>query len=238
MSWLSTTPRCRQFRDLPGSRRRTSRAADHDPADDFAPDLSPDGRSVAYHSFRRIAGHLCQSLEGGRGGPCRDPRRKLSGVVAGWRHHRVPRPGDDGPPTCLCFKAPSGGTWGAPVHVAGPPERRFVAAGRPFVRLRARRRARRIGRGGRPEWCTRRRPSDPPTGASSRRRMADALFQEHNRRGGRRSGRAAAGGRPRLVRFTPARPSIRADFAAGAGRFFFTLEERQADIWVAEITHR
>jgi hypothetical protein len=45
------------------------------------------------------------------------------------------------------------------------------------------------------------------------------------------------GGRPQLVvRFTdPTRESSRADFAAGAGRFFFTLEDRQSDIWIAEI---
>jgi Tol biopolymer transport system component len=48
------------------------------------------------------------------------------------------------------------------------------------------------------------------------------------------------GGRPRLlVRFAdPARPSIRGDFGAGAGRFFFTIEDRQADIWVAEVGKR
>ena len=46
-----------------------------------------------------------------------------------------------------------------------------------------------------------------------------------------------AGGKPRLlVRFADSsRPSIRPDFAVGAGRFFFTLEDRQADIWVAEV---
>lgn len=49
-----------------------------------------------------------------------------------------------------------------------------------------------------------------------------------------------AGGRPRLlVRLTdPARASIRSDFAAGAGQLFFTLEDRQADIWMADITRR
>ena len=47
----------------------------------------------------------------------------------------------------------------------------------------------------------------------------------------------AAGGRPTLlVRFTdPLRESVRRDFAAGAGHFFFTLEDRQADIWIAEV---
>ena len=48
------------------------------------------------------------------------------------------------------------------------------------------------------------------------------------------------GGKPRpLVRFVDsARPSIRPDFAVGAGRVFFTLEDRQADIWVAEVSRR
>ena len=46
------------------------------------------------------------------------------------------------------------------------------------------------------------------------------------------------GGQPRLlVRFEDlSRVSIRPDFAAGAGNFFFTLEDRQADIWMADIT--
>ena len=50
----------------------------------------------------------------------------------------------------------------------------------------------------------------------------------------------ANGGRPQLlVRFNDlSRPSDRPDFAAGAGRLFFTLEDRQADIWVAELVRR
>jgi hypothetical protein len=48
------------------------------------------------------------------------------------------------------------------------------------------------------------------------------------------------GGKPRpLVRFADAaRPSIRPDFEVGAGRIFFTLEDRQADIWVAVVSRR
>jgi hypothetical protein len=34
------------------------------------------------------------------------------------------------------------------------------------------------------------------------------------------------------------RPSIRPDFAVGAGQFFYTFEDRQADIWVADVTRR
>jgi hypothetical protein len=49
-----------------------------------------------------------------------------------------------------------------------------------------------------------------------------------------------AGGKPRLlVRFNDAtRSSSRPDFAARAGKFYFTLEDRQADIWVAELARK
>ena len=48
---------------------------------------------------------------------------------------------------------------------------------------------------------------------------------------------ATTGGQSRLlVRFDGlSRPSIRSDFAAGAGQFFFTLEDRQTDIALAEV---
>jgi Tol biopolymer transport system component len=48
------------------------------------------------------------------------------------------------------------------------------------------------------------------------------------------------GGRPKLlVRFQdPNRQSIRPDFNAAAGRFFFTIEDRQADIWVATVARK
>ena len=47
----------------------------------------------------------------------------------------------------------------------------------------------------------------------------------------------STGGKPRLlVRFTdPARPSYRAQWAFGAGRFFFPIQDRQSDVWVMEV---
>jgi hypothetical protein len=47
----------------------------------------------------------------------------------------------------------------------------------------------------------------------------------------------ASGGTPALhVRFDDlARPSPRPDFAVGAGRFFFTIEDRRSAIWVASV---
>jgi hypothetical protein len=41
------------------------------------------------------------------------------------------------------------------------------------------------------------------------------------------------------VRFLdPNKQSIRADFAVAAGRFYFTIEDRQADIWIADVGKR
>ncbi|MFL5620578.1 MAG: protein kinase domain-containing protein [Gemmatimonadaceae bacterium] len=50
----------------------------------------------------------------------------------------------------------------------------------------------------------------------------------------------ASGGRPRLlVRFDdPARASNRFEFASDGRRFYFTIEDRQSDIWVAEVTKK
>lgn len=49
---------------------------------------------------------------------------------------------------------------------------------------------------------------------------------------------AVSGGKPRrLVTFDdPNRPSIRHDFGAGAGQFFFTLEDRRSVVWVVELS--
>ncbi len=49
-----------------------------------------------------------------------------------------------------------------------------------------------------------------------------------------------AGGRPTmLVTFDDfARPSYRSNFAVGAGRFFFAVNDRQSDVWVAELSTR
>jgi hypothetical protein len=48
---------------------------------------------------------------------------------------------------------------------------------------------------------------------------------------------STSGGKPRLLVYfdDPDHPSIRSDFGAGAGRFFFTLEDRQSVVWVVEL---
>ena len=44
-----------------------------------------------------------------------------------------------------------------------------------------------------------------------------------------------AGGRPRLLVEFGERPSTRPDLGAGQGRFYFTLDERRSNIWLADV---
>lgn len=50
----------------------------------------------------------------------------------------------------------------------------------------------------------------------------------------------ASGGSPRLlVRFADAaRPSNRPDFSVDAKRFYFAIDDRQSDIWIAELVKK
>jgi Tol biopolymer transport system component len=219
-----------------------------DPAGDFAPDLSPDGRLVAFHSFR-LGGRdvFVQSVEGGAAQPvARDPVRSES----------YPAWSPDGsmmmlldqavtPPALLVLRKDSSGSWSAPVQVARDAARvgSWLPDGRSFVYASSR------GDvlvasvdGGSPRIVYSPAPgstTDPvPTGSV----LAPAdgrtfYFKSHSREGIASIWSVpAGGGRPRqIVRFDAARPSIRADFAVGAGRIFFTIEERQANIVVGEL---
>ena len=231
-----------------------------DPADDFAPDLSPDGREVAYHSWRTgIARHLRHA--GGRrplaAGHGDGGARELPDLVTG-RQARSPS----------STRSVEGGANPRTVCRSSRPIRelelrRWLSAREPSCSRQAPGASRGCRRGGflpiAPQWRPRNyrgRLGISARGVRARRRVPAILevegvvaaedgrtlyFKSHDA-----EGRASfwsvptAGGRPRLlVRFNdPSRVSIRADFAAGAGQLFFTFEDRQADIWMADISRR
>lgn len=65
-------------------------------------------------------------------------------------------------------------------------------------------------------------------------------FKAHDREGAARIWSVpVVGGSPTLLVHwdDPLRPSARHDFAAGAGRFFFAIDERRSDIWVADVVY-
>ena len=230
-----------------------------DPAEDFAPMASPDGRFVAYHSI--LSGGtrdiVVRPLEGG--GPKqtaaatdreeRYPSWSADGNALAYNVQGAGRLEGPGPRIGGIFvvRRNESGTWSGPVRVGeGPMGRVAWLKGTSIVAARA---DGSIAILPLPAGPPRIVYAPGPTSSDPRARSfvaasrdGQTLYFKSIDAEGRASlwSLAASGGAPRLlVRFNDlSRPSIRADFAAGAGRFFFTLEDRQADIVVAEITRR
>ncbi|MFL5582584.1 MAG: protein kinase domain-containing protein [Gemmatimonadaceae bacterium] len=215
------------------------------PSDEFRGALSPSGRELAYHSFKTGSRNIfVMPLDGG---PVRQLTRSSSQLaMANWS------PAGDAlalfdmtAAEVLVMRRDGRGRWGAPRFVGGrgwrsewSPDGRTIAFVSPTDG--------RIGvvpaDSGTPRDLYVPGDGDPPAelavfAASGR----ELYFKSHDA-----SGRAsfwsipAAGGRPRLlVRFDdPARSSNRFDFASDGKRFYFTLEDRQSDVWVAEVARR
>ncbi len=219
-----------------------------DPADEFAGALSPDGSEIAYHTWktgtRDIAIKPLNGQEllltrtemqesypryspGGQALEFND-QRILDGVRGGVYVARREASGGWGEPELI---RPGGGSasWLSDdqllVQLRGEIELLTLSTGESRVLYRA-------------------SPgSDGPHSSSSWPSDDGSLvyFKSHDD-----EGRASfwsvpvSGGAPTLlVRFDDlTRLSSRVDFGVGAGQFFFTIDERRSDIWVAEIIER
>ena len=218
------------------------------PADEFAPAISPDGRAVAYHSWRTGTRDIeVKPLDGG----------EVERVTATTAQESYPNWSPDGRSLAFIDQVPpsvssvttreSPGRWSAPRPVATSssfpqwsPDGLSVA----FVR------AGRTGTFGGQIFIV-------PAGGGSERRVSAATASEAQPalvrwdRDGKTlfykshdaSGRASfwsigvTGGRPRLlVHFDDlTRPSSRSDFATDGKRFYFAIEDRQSNVFVAEV---
>jgi Tol biopolymer transport system component/tRNA A-37 threonylcarbamoyl transferase component Bud32 len=221
-----------------------------DPADDFAPDLSPDGRELAYHSWRSGSRDIhVKQLESGAvqvvtatPGQESYPRWSPDGSALIYIDQQSYL--DRGPHGRLVLQRRTDGTWGPPVQLRD--RAATMGVWLPDGRTLAFPRDHTIELipidGGAPRVIYAAAASDPVPRSLALSDDGRTLYFKSADAEGRSTiwSLPLTGGKPQLlVRFTdPARPSIRPDFAAGAGRFFFTLEDRQADIWVAEITRR
>jgi Tol biopolymer transport system component len=217
------------------------------PADEFSGDLSPDGKAITYHSWRTGTRDIeVKPLDGG-------PVERVTATPA---QESYPRWSPDGraiaffnqiPPNSLFIvRSEGGGRWSTPRQIgsrtvgdAWSPDGQSIA----YVETESDRRTGPIMvvpvDGGSP-----RRVFDP-TATAPTAEMAEwnpdgrTLYYKAHDAQGRASFWAvnALGGRPRLlVRFTDLnRPSSRRDFATDGKRFYFAIEDRQSDVFVADL---
>ena len=216
-----------------------------DPSNEFRGALSPDGRELAYHSFGSGSRNIfLLPLAGGSARQLTRASDQLA--MANWS--------PDGRALALfnmttaevfVMRRDEHGRWGAPRFVGGrgwraewSPDGRTIAFVSPMDG--------RIGLVSSDSGT----PRDLYTPAAGDPLAELAVFAPDGRelyfKSHDASGRAsfwsipATGGRPRmLARFDdPEWSSNRFDFASDGRRFYFTVEDRQSDIWVAEVAVR
>ncbi|HEX4561442.1 MAG TPA: protein kinase, partial [Gemmatimonadales bacterium] len=217
-----------------------------DTTNDFSPTPSPDGRELAFHSFRSGSRDLyLLPLDGG----------PVQTVTATPRQESQPDWAPDGRALVYCeFGVPGGiwvvrrdstGTWGRAIQVSPygswpvwSPDGRFIAftsnllGGSLMVVGPGPERARVVLDSAKgllvetPKWA--------PDGRT-------IYFKSHDAAGHASFwAESVSGGAPRLVMRLddPDFPSYRPEWALGGGRAYFGVNDRQSDIWVMEVIPR
>jgi serine/threonine-protein kinase len=217
-----------------------------DSADEFAPDLSPDGRTLAYHSWKSATRDIeIKPIDPG-------PVTALTNTP---RQESYPRWSPDGrsityfdqiaPFTLYRVDWKSDGSWTEPRRLASrttgsswSPDGRSIAYvdaesdafPGPVAIVPA--------EGGTPRILFTPGPG-APAGDDVEWAVDGVLYYKAHDAAGRASFWAvnSAGGRPRLlVRFeNPAFQSYRRDFGTDGKRFYFPVDDRQSDVYVAEL---
>jgi Tol biopolymer transport system component len=220
-----------------------------DRLDNFAPVFSPDQSTIAYHAF--VDGIRQIFVMPAHGGDAQQITRDQN-------HHAYPVWSADGEAIAFIntgtpatrrgyyvIRRAGDAGWGNPVQLGdGLPGRRAAWIDSDTIALPLNRGIERVAVGSR-QATTLYAPNvdgDPvPESLQLSEDGRTLYFKAHDDKGMAQIwALPVEGGPPKLVvKFTdPTRPSIRADFAAGAGRFFFTLEDRQADVWIADFTRK
>jgi eukaryotic-like serine/threonine-protein kinase len=218
-----------------------------DPADDFQPSLSPDGREVAFHSWRSGNRDIyVMPLDGG-------PVQRVTSTP---RQEWQPKWSPDG--SALAYgeggatgglwivRRNSDGSWGRPIRRLGsggfapdwsPDGRRLMYGTNPRDQ-RGQLAVVPVDSAAPQVLIDPARPGQPSAEFGQWSEDGRTIwFKSHDPMGNASIWTVpAAGGKPRLVvRFDdPARPSYRNAWALGRTRIYFTVDDRQGDIWVIE----
>ena len=211
-----------------------------DSHDDFLPAWSPDGQSIAFYSFR--TGNRDIFLMSADG----ENVQQLTNDPA---HERYPAWSPDG--QTLIFDSDKGGrpqlfivskegaAWGQPrqfttdggVLAKWSPDGRYIAYLSGGIRITR-------SSGGAGKLIVPRQPSFAPEYIAWSSDSQTVIFKarDENNRAGFWSVPASGGPLRHLVRFDDAaHPSPRIEFAADDREFFFTMSERDSDIWLLEL---
>lgn len=219
-----------------------------DPAEEFAPDLSPDGATFAHHSFQTGSRDIViRTLDG----------KFVKLITNSPRQESTPHWSPDGQALVLWNQAPFNmveimrrsrdGTWGSPVPVVNDVEfPSWSPNGQLLLGTHRIAKAVVVIRPDNGEMRTLYAPkpgtADPPVERVEWSPDGRSIFFKSLDATGQASiwVLPSTGGRPRLlVRFDdPSRPSSRPDFATDGRRFYFTIEDRRSDISVAEVIRR
>jgi Tol biopolymer transport system component len=222
----------------------TAEQLTREPFDEFAADLSPDGTEIVYFSWETGSRDIVvRAVEGGRSELVTSSPSQESYPVWSPDGSRIAfhdqAPGKD---QMYVVERSADGTWGEPIQVA---ERLVRPAWEPDGRQI-------IGNmdqalevvsheGGEPMVVYEARPEsgDPVARWPLFSTDGGTIYFKSHDAGGLASfwSMPATGGQPRLlVRFDdPMRQSTRDDWAMDEEHFFFTIQDRQSDIWVMDV---
>jgi Tol biopolymer transport system component len=215
------------------------------PLDKFRGALSPDGRELAYHVFQSGSRHLFLQPLGG--GAAQQLTRSVGQrSMANWSPDGSALAMFDMTKSqVLVMRRGADGRWSEPRFTGGrgwrpewSPDGRWLA----FVTPSDGRIAVVSADSGAQRDVYLPGPGDPLAELAIYSRSGQEIyFKSHDARS-RASfwSVSATGGRPRLlVRFDdPTRASNRFEFASDGKRFYFTVEDRQSDVWVADVVRR
>ena len=218
-----------------------------DPADDFSPSLSPDGREVAFHSWRSGNRDIyVMPLDGG-------PVQQVTSTA--WQEWQ-PAWSPDGSTLAFGEGGATGGlwivrrnpdgSWGRPIRRMGsggfapdwsPDGRRLMYGTNPRAQPGPLAIVP-VDLGAPQVLIDPARPGQPSAEQGQWSEDGRTIwFKSHDPMGNASIWTVdAEGGKPRLVvRFDdPVRPSYRNTWALGRTRIYFTVDDRQGDIWVIE----
>jgi serine/threonine-protein kinase len=212
-----------------------------DPRSDFAPDVSPSGREIAYHAFQDGSREIfVQDLESG----------VVTQVTAGPEYSEsFPRWSPDGSSLVYYDQLPrddrstwlirrdSNGTWGEPeVLITGTRLSNWSTDGQYMTSIGASI----FDVDTREIRALRSEVEGESPGETYWSQDQSTLYFKTRYSGGAveiRSISVSTGEERMLVRFDdPRRVSMRSDFSGDDERFYFTLDDRWSDVWLAEMT--